>query len=113
MLLFMRLLWRGEIDLPVAFWGGAVLFNLVLIDRVGITLIGLAESGFLVRFYTALIVLLNAYVLPGVWRSAVYWPGDPHWARLAQLMCVLLAARVTYTFVTLWLGGEQSLTTTP
>lgn len=106
MLLFLRLLWRGEIELPVAFWAGAVLLNLVLIDRIGITLIGFTQSSFLLRFYTALVVLFNAFLLPGLWRSATYWQGPRVWSRLTKVLCIVLAVRVIYTFVSLWSASD-------
>lgn len=101
-MLILRLLWRGEIELPVAFWGGCICLNFVLIDRIGIALVGLAENQFLLRFYTALVVLFNCFILPSVWRSARYWQGNPMWSHLTKLLCLVLAVRVIYTFVSRW-----------
>ncbi|CUS33830.1 conserved membrane hypothetical protein [Candidatus Nitrospira nitrosa] len=101
-MLILRLYWRGEIDLPVAFWGGCIFANLVLVDKIGVTLIGLTKSTFLIRFYIALVVVFNCFVIPGVWRSARYWQLNPVWAHLARIACVALAARVAYTFIVRW-----------
>jgi hypothetical protein len=54
------------------------------------------------RFYTALVVLFNFFILPSVWRSARYWQGNPTWSHLTKLLCLVLAVRVIYTFVSRW-----------
>jgi len=100
-LLFLRLFWRGEIDLPLSFWAVFVFTDLILIDKLGVTTVGLTDSQFLLRFYTALVVLFNGFVLPAVWRSAGFWARSPFFSRLARAIVVLAAIRVVSTFVAL------------
>ena len=108
-MLTLKLLWRGEIDLPVTFWGGCIFLNLILIDRAGMAIVGFigksVGSLFLLRFYTALVVVFNCFILPSLWRSARNWQGEAVWSRLTKVLCILLGARVIYTFISLWYGN--------
>ena len=88
--------------MPVTFWGGCIFLNLVLFDRIGTLVIRAMDDQFLQRFYTALLVVLNVYVVPSVWRSASHWEGSHFWANFARVICLCLAARVVWTFITLW-----------
>ena len=107
--LALHLHWRGELELPVAFWGGFVFIDWIVFDKIAITAVGLTGSSFMLRFATALVVLLNIFVLTGVWRSATYWTGGPLWATLAKCVCVAAACRVVLTFVNLMFPGMLPL----
>ena len=101
-MLVVSLLWRGEIELPVTFWGACILLNFIVIERLGFLVVGSMEGTFVRRFYTALVIVLYGYTVPSVWRSARHWDGSPLWANLARMTCVCLAARVGWTFVSRW-----------
>jgi len=101
-MLLVSLLWRGEIELPVTFWGACILLNFIVIERLGFLVVGRLEGTFVRRFYTALVIVLYGYTVPSVWRSARYWNGSRVWATLARATCVFLAVRVGWTFVARW-----------
>ncbi|KXU90040.1 hypothetical protein CI15_07675 [Paraburkholderia monticola] len=103
-MMLLKLFWRGELELPVAFWGGLVIVDWLIVDELGVTLIRFSESAFLIRFYIALIVIFNIFVLPGLWRSATYWQGAKHWAAAAKLLCIYAAGRVLYMFAEPWIA---------
>lgn len=102
--LFLRLFWRGEVDLSLSFWVGLVFMNLVVVDKLGVSAIGLAGSRFLLCFYTAIVVLFNCYVLPSVWRSAGFLTRQRPVAWLVRIILVAAGARVIYSFYRLMLG---------
>lgn len=101
-MLLVSLLWRGEIELPVAFWGACILLNFLVVEQLGFFFVGLFDGTFARRFYTALVIVLYGFTVPSVWRSAGYWDGLRLWAHLARAICILLVARVGWTFVTRW-----------
>ena len=85
-------LWRGELDLPDAFWNWAVIGGLIVNLTSSALFMFLIMSDRPVAAFIAGYgpsVPYNILVCVAVWRSAARWEGDPRWAELAPIVTVV------------------------
>ena len=93
-------LWRGELDLPDAFWNWAVLGGLLVNMISSLLFIILLLNDQLIA---AIIVgygfslPYNILVLIGVWRSAEHYEGDPKWAEYARMVMIIAVVLLSIT----------------
>lgn len=85
-------LWRGEIDLPDAFWNWAVFGGLAINVASSALFLFLIMadrpiSAFIAGY--ALPVPYNVIVSVGVWRSAERYDGERRWADLARIVTII------------------------
>jgi len=87
-------LWRGEIDLPRAFWEYAILYGTLAntVTTVG-TFAALAAGlpGAAALAIHLAPVPYNVFMAVAVWRSAGNYRGAPEWALLARIGVVVWA----------------------
>lgn len=85
-------LWRGEVPLPVAFWGWAVAGGLVVNLSTSVLFLVLVMRGHILAAFTigyACSVPYNILVGVGVWRSAARYAGSRHWADAARAVVAI------------------------
>jgi hypothetical protein len=91
-------LWRGNIELPRAFWDYAIIYG--SLANLFATIVALAMlasnlSGLIALAVFLLPVPYNIVAAVGVWRSAELYRGPPVWANLARIAVIVWAAIAT------------------
>lgn len=94
------LLWRGEMPLPRAFWGWAVLGGL-LVNAItsGLFLVLVMADMPVLALLAGYVpsVPYNVLVMVGVLRAAGRYPGDRIWADAARIVTVIGLGFLTIT----------------
>ena len=78
--------WKGDLSLPMSYWGVGVGINIVIGLLIGLFVgaAGMSEDaiwGYIIPF--------QIYTVVGIWRSANKYNGTKYWAILAKVAVVL------------------------
>ena len=78
--------WKGDLSLPMSYWGMGVGINIVIGLLIGLFVgaAGMSEDaiwGYIIPF--------QIYTVVGIWRSANKYNGTKYWAILAKVAVVL------------------------
>ncbi len=83
---------RGDMPLPQAFWGFAVIYGTLLnafTTLLSMGALAAGASGLTVFALHMLALPYNLFAVYAVWRSAERYAGPSHWAVLARIGVVL------------------------
>jgi hypothetical protein len=119
---FVARLWRGDVSLGKTYWIFGVLVGVVLkLLSPAITYEVMSHASLMSTFdiqailygWAAIVILYSIFILIAIWRSAnkyrVLKPTSKGHATLAQIACVLGAASIIISLVTLFASNENIL----
>lgn len=89
---WVRRMAAGEVPLPMAFWGYAILYGLFVngfASLAALMVVAAAGPPWLAALLFLLPIPYNLLIALGVWKSAGRWQGPPPWAALARLAIVV------------------------
>ena len=100
-------LFRGDISLPITYWVFGVLIGnigfLGLNKLLELNFFNLASHKYsdqLFLTYNFIVILLTAFILIAIWRSAKKYDGPEIWKNLARIAVVIGAIKVLYGMYT-------------
>jgi hypothetical protein len=91
-------LWRGELELPRAFWDGAIIYGSLLNLVTSFAAFALLTTDLPAILAVAVFLSPAPYNLLttiGVWRSASRYRGPAHWPTLARIAVIVWAIVAT------------------